>query len=327
MSWIRRAAQRLRRALRSVVAGSAGAALIAVACSSHPASVSPLHAVASVSAQRSGGSAVPASAGSASAFAVGACRRLGPTHGNQHHTVFLDPGHGGPDPGTSGRTQQGTPIEEKLATLAVASDLATLLRAQGYTVVLSRTRDSSVAELAAGDLVRGVYTNTGDHRDVLARVACANEASAGLLLSIHFNAFSDPTVGGVETFYDAVRSFAAENLRFAHLIQQDTLAGLAAAGWQIPDRGIATDASDNAPTHTARAAAYPYLLELGPAQAGWLADPSRMPGVICEPLFLSDPIEASIAASSSGQQALARGFAQAIEAYFASGPPSATPTP
>jgi len=322
--------------LRAALCGAAvGAALAAVACGSHPASVSPLRSGASVSARanvsarRRLGSATPAAtpAPKASAFAAGSCRRFPPTHGNQHRTIFLDPGHGGPDPGTSGRTQQGALIEEKTATLAVASDLQTLLRAQGYTVVLSRTQDSSVVRLAAGDLVRGIYTNAGDHRDVVARVECANVMNADLMLSIHFNAYSDPIVGGVETFYDAARPFAGQNLRLAQLVQQDTIAGLAAAGWQIPDRGIATDASDNAPTHTARAAAYPYLLELGPAQAGWLADPSRMPGVICEPLFLTDPIEASIAAASAGQEALAHGFAQAIQAYFASSPAPASPTP
>jgi N-acetylmuramoyl-L-alanine amidase len=266
---------------------------------------------------------VPSPPGAGLAFAIGACQRFGPTRGNQHQTVFIDAGHGGPDPGTTGQTQAGAPIAEKTATLAVALDLERLLRATGYTVVLSRTRDTSVLRLAPGDLESGVFSASGEHRDLLARIDCANAAKAGLLLSIHFNAFANPAVGGAETFYDAARPFAAQNRTFAMLVQQDAVGALAAAGWQIPDRGIAVDTSDNAPTLTARAAAYPYLLELGPAQAGWLEQPSQMPGALCEPLFLSDPIEASIAASSAGQAAIARGFAEAITAQLS----SVSPTP
>ena len=258
--------------------------------------------------------------GAGLAFASGACQRLPPSHGDRRRTVFIDAGHGGPDPGTSGHTQQGAVIEEKTATLAVALDLEKLLRSEGYTVVLSRTRDSSVVRPAAGDLDRGVFSVAGEHRDLLARIDCANAAKADLLLSIHFNGFDDPAIGGAETFYDAARPFAATNRAFAGLVQQDAVTALAAAGWQIPDRGIATDSSDNAPTLTARAAAYPYLLELGPAQSGWLDDPSQMPGALCEPLFISDPIEASIAAAAAGQAALAQGFARAVAAQFAASP-------
>jgi hypothetical protein len=42
-----------------------------------------------------------------------------------------------------------------------------------------------------------------------------------------------------------------------------------------------------------------------------------MPGALIEPLFLSDPFEASIAASPSGQHLIARGLAQAVTEYFA----------
>ncbi len=251
-----------------------------------------------------------------SPYADGSCQSYAPLHGNVHRTIFIDAGHGGPDPGASGPDGQSGVIQEKTATLAVALDLAQMLRQEGYTVVLSRTRDSTVMRLRDGDLDSAVLTADAEHRETVARVICANSAQAGMLLSIHFNAFSDPSVGGVETFYDTARPFASENTRLATLVQQDVLAALANAGWQIPDRGTAVDTSDAAPTLTAQAAAYPYLLLLGPQQPGYLDQPSQMPGVLCEPLFLSDPIEAAIAASTAGQQALARGLVQAIdEAY------------
>jgi len=64
---------------------------------------------------------------------------------------------------------------------------------------------------------------------------------------------------------------------------------------------------------SAAAAAYGHLLLLGPAQTGVFATPSRMPGALIEPLFITDPFEASIAASVAGQQSIANGIAQAIE--------------
>lgn len=255
--------------------------------------------------------------GQSSEFSSGACKSFGPTGHDAHRTVFIDAGHGGPDPGTSGPTPQVTTIQEKSATLAVALDLLPMLRADGYRVVLSRTRDTAVARLAPSDDPQGVMTLDANHRDLLERIACANQSGAQLLLSIHFNGFTDPSVGGSETFYDNARPFADDNQRFAMLVQQDVTSALANGGWNTRDRGIALDSSDNAPTLSAQAAAYQYLLELGPADPGWLDHPSQMPGALCEPLFLTDPQEASIAASQSGQKAIALGFARAIESYFA----------
>ena len=47
--------------------------------------------------------------------------------------------------------------------------------------------------------------------------------------------------------------------------------------------------------------------------------PSAMPGGLVEPLFITDPNEASIAASSRRQQVIAAGLARAIEQYLAPG--------
>ena len=100
------------------------------------------------------------------------------------------------------------------------------------------------------------------------------------------------------------------------------------AGWQVPDRGITADSSLDAPTLTAEAAAYPHLMELGPAVAGWFSQPSQMPGALCEALFLTDTPEADVAASAAGQDAMARGFQAAIDQYWQSpiATPSETPT-
>ena len=49
---------------------------------------------------------------------------------------------------------------------------------------------------------------------------------------------------------------------------------------------------------------------------GGFTTPSDMPGALIEPLFLSDPFEASIAGSPHGQQLIAEGMAAAVERYF-----------
>jgi N-acetylmuramoyl-L-alanine amidase len=55
----------------------------------------------------------------------------------------------------------------------------------------------------------------------------------------------------------------------------------------------------------------------GPADPGWFNTPSQMPGALIEPLFITDPFEGSIAASSEGQHTIAAGLANAVEQYFA----------
>jgi N-acetylmuramoyl-L-alanine amidase len=55
---------------------------------------------------------------------------------------------------------------------------------------------------------------------------------------------------------------------------------------------------------------------LGPAQSGYFTTPGQMPGELVEPLFITDPSEATIAASTQGQQVIAQGLASAVEAYF-----------
>jgi N-acetylmuramoyl-L-alanine amidase len=250
--------------------------------------------------------------------AHGTCMAYDPTRGDRHQTVFVDPGHGGADSGTSGVTSTGRTVYEKDLTLATGLDLVPLLREQGYRVVMSRIDDRLLVPLDANTISEGALTIQGEHDDSVERIACANAAPASVLVAIHFDAFSDPTVGGAETLYDSARPFAAENLRLAELVQQSLLKQFAVAGWKdVPDRGETDDSVAGTPAITAEGAAYGHLLELGPAAQGWLAQPSTMPGVFVEPLFLSEPSEADIAASAKGQHAIAHALADGIDAFLA----------
>jgi N-acetylmuramoyl-L-alanine amidase len=252
-------------------------------------------------------------------LADGACLAYRPIHGDRHLTVFVDPGHGGADPGTSGTTSSGATVYEKDLTLRTGLDLLALLRQDGFKVVMSRVSDTLVMRAEQGDLDGRLLTATGEHRDIEARIACANAAGAQALVALHFNADADPSTNGAETLYDTARPFGATNRRLAQLAQQDVLAQLRLAGWAVPDRGVLDDTTVGTPAMSSEAAAYGHLLELGPAASGWLRWPSAMPGILCEPLFLTHPAEADVAASASGQRLIAAGLAQAITTFFAGG--------
>ncbi|HUY73012.1 MAG TPA: N-acetylmuramoyl-L-alanine amidase [Candidatus Dormibacteraeota bacterium] len=241
---------------------------------------------------------------------AGACISYPAAGAQTGKTVFIDAGHGGLDPGVVG-SAGGKQVLEKDATLAVATRLGALLRADGYGVVMARTQDSSVTKLAASDSITGALTNSAEHRDLVTRVACANAADASVLVSIHFDGFSDPTVGGTETFYDAARPFAATSKRLAADLQAGLVAGLGTS-----DRGVWTDDQLAAPALTSSGDSYGHLIELGPASAGWVDDPSQMPGALVEPLFITNPAEAQIASDPAGQQRIAQAMEAALVKFF-----------
>jgi N-acetylmuramoyl-L-alanine amidase len=93
-------------------------------------------------------------------------------------TVVIDPGHGGPRPGTVGKSG----LQEKEINLAVARALQKLLKEKaGIDAIL--TRDSDV-DVGLED-----------------RTVIANQKRADLFVSIHTNGHRDRRRGGVETFF------------------------------------------------------------------------------------------------------------------------------
>jgi N-acetylmuramoyl-L-alanine amidase len=257
------------------------------------------------------------------AFADGACMAFEPTSGDRHQTVFLDAGHGGIDPGGVGTTQSGKTIDEADETLPVELDVAAHLRADGFRVVVSRTRATTVLRLGPGDESGGVLTLQGAHDDVAARDLCANDANGAALVGIYYDASSSSQTAGSLTAYDPDRSFATANQHLATLLQTDVLAAMNGRGWGIPNDGVQSDSAlgsyvgnPSAGGIAAEAAAYDHLMLIGPAMSGFFSTPSLMPGAVIEPLYLTDPFEGSLADSASGQAVIAQGIATAIEQYL-----------
>jgi N-acetylmuramoyl-L-alanine amidase len=255
----------------------------------------------------------------ASRFAAGACVAFPPTGTDRHQTVFLDPGHGGPDPGTTGVTEGGRAVDEAGLTLSTTLAAVPLLQTRGYRVVMSRTGNAAVAVLGEGDLLSGTFTAQGALKDWTARAVCANLARAAALVGLHFNAGASPLNAGMLTLYDDVRPFSARSLRLASLLHSEILASMNGKGWEIPDAGVRTDGAAGAPAIDAAGRAYGRLVLLGPAAPGYVPTPSEMPGAVVEPLFLTSPFEASVAAGAAGQQAIGAGIAKAVDTFLAAG--------
>jgi N-acetylmuramoyl-L-alanine amidase len=92
--------------------------------------------------------------------------------------ILIDPGHGGEDPGTTGRL--GT--KEKDITLNIAMKLRDRLnRHPGYQILMTREKDIT---LSLND-----------------RIDIAKSCGADLFISIHINYIPDQPINTIETFY------------------------------------------------------------------------------------------------------------------------------
>jgi len=94
-----------------------------------------------------------------------------PRKAGEKRLVVIDPGHGGIDPGTQGRSG----IREKDLVLSVARELRQALEATGrYRVQLTRDSDVfiplrervHVARIAHADLIVSLHADSNDHRDI-----------------------------------------------------------------------------------------------------------------------------------------------------------------
>jgi N-acetylmuramoyl-L-alanine amidase len=222
-------------------------------------------------------------------------------------TVFVDAGHGGKEIGASATSDDGKPLIEKELNLKVATRLVALLREVGLGVVASRTADAQVN--TTRDLNNDGKVNLTD--DLQARVDAANAAKADLLISVHFNGVGDPSKKGTQTFYSDGRPFATQDRALAELVQAGLVKNIRAAGYQTDDRGATSD------SRVLGQGSHYYLL--GPVSPT-IRRPSAMPGVIGEALFLTNPEDAQALRQDKVLEGVARGYAEAITAYFAKYP-------
>ncbi len=307
-----------RRALAiCAVAGLLGGTLVGVLLSSAGPDAPPL----SAPPQAATAASVTAPSGPLDPAGYGpdGCVALNPLAGDRQRTVFLDAGHGGPDPGASGDTPSGESVDESELTLPVALAAADLLRARGYRVVLSRVSDTAGIRLTPADLSDGALSTAGNHAQLVGRVRCANLAGAAALVSIHFNSYDDSGVRGFTTLYDPDRPFADSNERLATLVHRQIERAFTEAGHRARDLGVSPDNATEGGEQTSRGESYGHPILLGPAATGYNDEPTRMPGTLIEPLFITNPTEAGLAASPAGRQALGDAIAQGVDQFLQQG--------
>jgi N-acetylmuramoyl-L-alanine amidase len=225
-------------------------------------------------------------------------------------TVAIDPGHGGEDPGAVGR--RGT--YEKNVVLAISRKLKHVLDAD-MRVMLTRSDDFYVP--------------------LAERVRKARRVQADLFVSIHADAFREPSARGSSVFalsehgatsaaarWLAQRENAADLIGGVNLDVKDpvlarTLLDLSQTAQISDSLKVGQQVLDGIATHNA-------LHKQSVEQAGFaVLKAPDIPSILVETAFISNPDEELKLRSPRHQQRFAESIADGVHRYFAKSPPLA----
>ena len=227
--------------------------------------------------------------------------------------VAIDAGHGGKDPGASGRRG----AVEKDVVMQIARRLARELEAQpGFRPLLVRDSDSFVSL-----------------RD---RTQRARDAEADFFISIHADAFSDESARGATVYVLSQKGASDEAGR--RLAERengaDLIGGVSLADQESDIAPVILDITQTASLSASLAAAEDIISQLGTVtrlrkrdvqQAGFVVLKSPdIPSVLIETAYLSNPTEEAALRSSEYQDRLARALGTGIVNYFFENPPPGT---
>lgn len=220
-------------------------------------------------------------------------------------TVVVDPGHGGIDPGASGRG--GT--QEKDIALAAGRDLARRLAEGGrYRVAMTRDADVFVA--------------------LRRRVAIARDAGADLFLSIHADSIDDSRVRGSHVYTLSQRASDAEaEALAAKENKSDIVAGLDMASYSPDVNLILLDLSqretNNRSADLANAMVDAFArrgvrsVRRPHRQAGFaVLKAPDVPSVLVELGFLSNPADENALQTARGREPIIAAIVEAVGRYF-----------
>ena len=215
--------------------------------------------------------------------------------------VVLDPGHGGRSIGAKGSS--GT--TEKALVLSVAEKLRRRLEESlGIKVILTRTADYFVG--------------------LKERTAIANNNNADLFISIHANAAFRREVDGIETYYLSLGSGDARAMEYAR-VENEALglkggpedeALLEAILWDMAQTSFISQSRDAAALIQESLVAGLKGNDRGVRQAPLaVLMGARMPAVLAEIGFISNPEQEIKLNRESYQEEVARALYNAIEQY------------
>jgi N-acetylmuramoyl-L-alanine amidase len=224
--------------------------------------------------------------------------------------VVIDAGHGGEDPGASGRGG----AREKDVVLAIARKLATEVNNQpGMRAVLVRDGDYFVS-----------------HRK---RMEIAHQARADFFISIHADSYRSADAKGATVYVLSAKGATDEAaLRLAQRENASDLIG----GVSLADKDqllarVLLDLSQSAALNASTAAGQRLIRRMSAVtamrrrevqQAPFLVLKSPdIPSVLVETAYISNPREEASLRSAKYQAALAAALKQGIVDYFAANPP------
>ncbi|MEA4988360.1 MAG: N-acetylmuramoyl-L-alanine amidase [Anaerovorax sp.] len=127
-------------------------------------------------------------------------------------TVMIDAGHGGNDSGTT-----EAEIPEKELNLQVALQIQRSLEKKGVRVYMTRKKDHYVS--------------------LEERVAMAQKEKPDLFISIHQNSFEDPSIRGMEVWYNEEKTIGGEESRNLAKKIEETIS----TDIEIVSRGVVED--------------------------------------------------------------------------------------
>jgi len=259
------------------------------------------------------------------------------TAGDDQPIVCVDAGHGGWDYGFQRTWDQmsttGPTLNESEINLGMAYMLKDILEANGITVVMTRTTGAAVNTYGADVNGNGLTIfdgadekerrQNGDWDELQARVDICNAAGADLMISLHINGWEGDggeDVRGYEVLYTQEREFGDLNAEFANDVYRRISQAMSNAGYTGSGRDVKPDNELEAGRYEFGSAEH--LLLTGPSYDEPINKfrESEMPGIICEPVFLSNDEDANFIAQTENQQILVEAYAAGILDYFAKHP-------
>jgi N-acetylmuramoyl-L-alanine amidase len=230
-------------------------------------------------------------------------------------TVVVDAGHGGKDPGASGRREDGETVLEKMSTLQIARKLRDALSdRKGIKVVMTRDQD--------------VFVELGG------RTRIANAAKGDLFVSLHCNSLPHESkrrdeVGGFMVYLlreakdasdRAIERRENEAIRY-ETGERQKKESLSPVEWMLLDHQLNeyTKESERFAGLVVRKlqSEGPVVKErTGAGQAGFFVlVGALMPSVLVEMGYLSNPSDVAALSDPQRQERIAQGIAQAIESF------------
>jgi N-acetylmuramoyl-L-alanine amidase len=227
-------------------------------------------------------------------------------------TIALDPGHGGEDPGAIGASGS----REKDVVLAIARRLKGMIEQQpNMRVMLTRDADYFVP--------------------LNVRVQKARKVQADLFVSIHADAFVEPTARGSSVFALSEKGASSTAARWLANKENsaDLIGGVNLKGHDRQLASVLLDLSTTAQINDSIKLAKAVLSEIGGInrlhkgaveQAGFaVLKAPDIPSILVETAFISNPEEEARLTDNHYQDQMAEALMNGIKKYFSRNPPLA----